>query len=321
MRNRYHNSVLTALTSLLVAVVLFGCSLPFGESKNENDSNFVVENGVLVKYKGPIVHDLVVPAAVNGQTVTTIGSDAFSESYGSHVTLSAGVTTIERGAFASQLFLDVDLPSTLTTIGDAAFASSSLTAVDIPDGVTTIGERAFAECRWLNTVELPQSLTSIAKNAFSGCVDLLEVSFPSGLTTIGPDAFSGDSSLISISLPDTVQEIGDEAFADCSHLAIVSFSSALTTIGQRAFYRCDLGGIDLPSGVSTMGVSAFEHNSTLEAAHFRGSGLTSINSTWVFSYTKPGLTLYVPAASVDAYRASWGTSSESGLTDSQIVSE
>lgn len=119
-------------------------------------------------------------------TVTTIGSYAFSESSISNLNLPDSVTEI--GSYAYQkcrnLIVIDNLPSQLTTIGGGAFEwCTNLTKVIIPDSVTSIYAGAFSYCKSLTDVEISDdSLKSIAnsslvRSVFSQCpceAELLE---------------------------------------------------------------------------------------------------------------------------------------------------
>ena len=85
--------------------------------------------------------EVVIPAEVEGYTVTGIGGWSFRN--------CQGITA-------------VSLPTTLTYIGESAFRTcSSLSEVDIPEGVTTIGSRAFFGAG-LHKVTLPSTLQEIS---------------------------------------------------------------------------------------------------------------------------------------------------------------
>ena len=84
--------------------------------------------------------EVVIPAEVNGFTVTGIGGWSFRN--------CQGITS-------------VSLPTTLTYIGESAFRTCyGLTEVVIPEGVTTIGSRAFYTGN-LHKVTLPSTLQEI----------------------------------------------------------------------------------------------------------------------------------------------------------------
>lgn len=120
---------------------------------------FRLEDGVLTflpqKYQGGAV--LYVPDAINGETVTAIGTDCFAG--------CEELTTIY-------------LPDSIQTIYPGAFAGcTNLRGMYFPDGVTYIGADAFAGCVSLEAISVPASMQSIATGAFDGCARLHYIFF------------------------------------------------------------------------------------------------------------------------------------------------
>ena len=88
-------------------------------------SDFIIENGVLVKYEG-YDEEVIIP-----EGVTSIGNCAF---YMCH-----GLTSVK-------------IPDTVTSIGDEAFwHCEELSNIEIPDSVSVIGAKAFYSTKWLDT--------------------------------------------------------------------------------------------------------------------------------------------------------------------------
>ena len=101
------------------------------------------------------------------------------------------------------------------------------------------------------------------------------------VTSIGNYAFCGCSSLTSVTIPESVTSIGEYAFLDCSGLTSVTIGSSVTSIDRGAFYEC--------SSLTDVYCLAEEVPET---------------KTQVFWFLPIGsATLYVPAASVEAYKS------------------
>lgn len=120
-------------------------------------SCFRIENGVVSfvpeRYNGSPI--LVIPAEIDGQTVTGIAAEGFWA--------LKDVTTLV-------------LPDTLETIGDLAFAHCrKLRGVYIPDSVTSIGEGAFLGCIDMESVSIPVGTVSIGADAFDSCASLVYI--------------------------------------------------------------------------------------------------------------------------------------------------
>ena len=167
----------------------------------------------------------------------------------------------------------------VTTIGSFAFPwCFSLTSVTIPDSVTTIGTYAFSYCTSLTSVTIGDSVTTIGVQAFLNCSSLTSVTIPDSVTTIGNYAFDSCSKLTSVTIPDSVTTIGISAFSYCTSLTSVTIPDSVTTIGDNAFYGC--------AGLKEVYCKATTPP-TMGASVFADTDLESI---------------YVPTASVDAYK-------------------
>ena len=107
-----------------------------------------------------------------------------------------------------------------------------------------------------------------------------------GVTSIGAYAFSNCIYLYSITIPSSVTSIETNAFANCLSLQAVTIPSSVTSIGSMAFTKC--------SALTSVTVEATTPPS-LGANAFRNA--------------HDDLVIYVPAASVDTYKAAtnWST--------------
>ena len=168
----------------------------------------VSNSGTLTVKSGKTVPDnLVIPATVNGKTVTSIENSAFKSCTSlTSVTFAEGstLTTIGGSAFyGCKTLTSITIPSSVTSIGDDAFCDCSvLTSVTFADAsnLTSIGDRAFCRCKNLTSIKIPSSVTSIDWYAFGGCTSLTSVTFAdaSTLTSISYSAFSGCTSLSAV---------------------------------------------------------------------------------------------------------------------------
>ena len=76
-------------------------------------------------------------------SVTDIGSYAFSGSLFTSLKLPKGITVVNEGVFAFGALTSLEIPDNITEIKDSAFAANPLTEVTIPDSVLSIGHQAF----------------------------------------------------------------------------------------------------------------------------------------------------------------------------------
>ena len=185
-------------------------------------SDFEIENGVLVRYRGK----------------------------GGDVIVPDGVKSIAPGAFRGCGGLtSVTIPDGVTSIwGEAFRGCSRLTGITLPASVTVIGGGAFEGCSGLADIALPAGLTEIGNSAFSGCGCLTGITLPAGVRKIGDAAFKDCGRLTGMTLPAGVAIIGAWAFAGCSGITAVTIPESVTSVGGGAF---DTPGmtvtVDLPA--------------------------------------------------------------------------
>lgn len=201
-----------------------------------NQSDFVIENGVLKEYVG---QDLTVTVP---EGVKIIGKSAFA-SYRcrniTSVTLPEGITEIGDKAFQQlEKLTCVILPGTLKKIGKSAFSMcKSLTSLQIPESVTQIGSGAFSWCEGLKSVHLPEGLKKVADDLFRHCYQLEEVNIPEGVKEIGMNAFMSCAELTVLGLPAHLDRIGSFAFAGCSGLKQINIPDSCV-METGTFDRC-----------------------------------------------------------------------------------
>lgn len=213
-------------------------------------------------------------------TVTSIGIRAFFQCTNlTSVTMSTSLLHINQECFCGcESLSEITIPDNDGWIYSNAFnGCSSLKEIIVPDGVR-IASYSFANCTSLNYVRFPNELTTLPEGILKGCTSLSSVSIPSGVTSIGQYAFNGCTGLGSIDIPNGVTSIGGSAFNKCTGLTSIVIPSKVTSLGLGAVGRCtNLESITvLPTTPPTAG------------------GLMFMDST---------CPIYVPAASVDSYKA------------------
>lgn len=176
----------------------------------------------------------------------------------------------------------------------------------IPSGVTNIGTSAFYGWTYLQNITIPNSVTIIGREAFGNCEFLTEIRIPENVTYIGNSAFSGCQRLTSVNIPSGVTKIERGLMQNCSALKSINIPSGVTTIEQNAFYSCfNLISVNIPSGVTKIGDGAFQGCSSLTSAIINATTPpTTDGYQKPFNYTT--CPIYVPAESVDAYKAATG---------------
>lgn len=184
-----------------------------------SDSIFLTDgNGVLTglvagsDYSG----DIIIPEYVNGERITSIGEEAFSN--------YTGITSIT-------------IPDSVISIGGWAFSfCTSLTSIIIPNSVTSIGSGVFSRTPWLINKQDENPLVIINGILVDGYACSGEVIIPNGVTTINGYAFNGDEDITSIIIPNSVIDIGEHAFDSCINLTSITIPNSVTSINRFAFW-------------------------------------------------------------------------------------
>ena len=259
--------------------------------------DFVIKEGVLVKYKGAADKVEIPPI------VTEIESKVFEK---------------------NSKLVSVTIADSVKRIGARAFDKcTSLKEVELGVGVRYIGEYAFARCTAIEEITFPVSLMEIEKGAFERCSSLeeinnhsfiplvdnqgtpdsdifrkvdddimafeennylanlvindnvvtkyeeikkhSEIALPKGVKAIGSEAFANNDTLEEIHTPDSLVEIGYRAFENCSKLTKVVLGSELERIAMRAFTKCaSLDAIELPDTLKSIASWSFDDCTSLK---------------------------------------------------------
>ena len=335
-------SICSSLTSITIPDsvteigdgAFFGCSglTEFKGKFASNDGRCLIIDGVLNSFAPAGLSEYSIPDSVTSigyeafsfcenltsvtipNSVTTIGGSAFSCCYSlTSATIGNGVTTIGDYTFSScENLTSVTIPNSVTEIGSSAFNyCTSLTSVTIPDSVTSIGSYAFKNCRSLTSVTIPDSVTTIGENAFQWCESLTSATISNGVTTIEEFAFWGCKNLTSVTIPDSVTTIGPFAFNGCTSLTSVTIPDGVTEIREYTFYECSsLTSVTIPDEVTEIGNYAFAYCENLKNVYCKPTTPPTAvlsSSYWsAFNSNASGRKIYVPAASVDAYKSADG---------------
>lgn len=212
------------------------------------------------------------------------------------------------------------LPESVTELGDYAFCGVWLTAFEIPARITKIGYGAFMGTQ-LKKMTVPASVKELRGGAFQNCTRLESIEFQNEMEVFPNHTLTYCNMLQKIVLPDNISVIGDYAF-DGTFI----YGSAYGLIGE---FTC-------PETLRTIGIGAFNGNhglkkvtlnATLEVINLYAfsnctklSEIVSLNPSvpacideagmndvlYCFNGVPETCVLYVPEASVDAYRSEWG---------------
>ena len=170
--------------------------------------------------------------------------------------------------------------------------------------VTSIGYRAFYYDSNLNSVTIPNSVESIETEAFYHCSGLTSVTIGNSVTVIGQGAFNVCSCLLSVTIPNSVTSIGNMAFQGCTGLTSVTIPNSVPKIGWHAFILCSgLTSVTIGNGVTYIGTNVFDYCHELLDVYCYAENVPNAESAAFPSSSIADITLHVPAASIDSYRA------------------
>ncbi len=289
----------------------------------------------VIDSKGNPAHDVMIYTSSNGDVITpnyldvSILSNTYSSGLGV-IIFDRPITSIGGGAFWDCTSLtSVTIPSSVTSIGYETFRGcTSLTNVTIPNSVTLIGSWAFSFCTSLKSITIPNSVIGVGDNVFNGCtslpvidgmryagtylveaVDKTRTSYTikPGTRFIGSKAFEDCSSLTSITIPNSVTEIGDYAFSRCASLTSITIPNSVTKIIYSAFSGCtSLRSVIISNSVTEIGWNAFYGCTSLKEVYCKAKTpptAAADEGDWsAFSDNASGRKIYVPRASVEAYK-------------------
>ena len=172
----------------------------------------------------------------------------------------------------------------------------------------------------VESVTIPNTTYVINKNVLAGCPNLKTVVVDSenpyydsrencnAIITTSQNPYFTPNTLIAgcktTIIPNSVVEIGANAFYNCQSLETITIPNSVTKIGRSAFNACSaLSSITLSENLTAIGEWAFDDcNNLIEVVCYATQPPTI--SQYTFSGISP--TIYVPAESIEQYRAANG---------------
>ncbi len=257
-----------------------------------------------------------------------------------------GVTIIYREAFNNCLKLtSITLPEGIEEIGPGAFGGcAELEHIDIPDGVTYISPKGpfegcdklpveggirYADNYAIGVVGNAQESYTLREGTLMVSNSVLydiarktgSITIPDIVTKVPESIFKYCSPLKTVDMPGVVTSIGKLAFDGCEHLTSVTLSESLESIGDYAFRECkSLTTITIPASVKSIGAWAFFDNTNIEKVYCHATTPPTLGwAAFMRTDRNPNIRgaamplfmnckIYVPAASVAAYKSAAGWS-------------
>lgn len=290
-----------------------------------NSNDFVIENGVLLKYNGS---DAVVTIP---EGITEIGERVFQDNEFEDneniktVVISNSVIRIKKHAFTGCGSFEkpayVIIPSSVKSIDEEAFYCSNVEKVEISEGLENIGDWAFQENDSLLDIKIPKSVINIGEDVFGGCYSLksidvdIENTMYSSLNGVLFDKklktlirYPAGKSDTKYKIPDGVTRIKSFAFGcgetgcrGCDKLESIIIPDSVVTIEENAFRGCEnLESVVIPKSVRTIENSAFYKCYSLRDIYYAGteSEWNAINKT-TFNKDNPNVVVHYNCKSKD----------------------
>ncbi len=188
-------------------------------------------------------------------SLTNIGSFAFSETNLNEVTIPSSLTSFGEGAFAScnnleNIYVETNNKN-YVSIDGVVYSKNKEILIEYPSGkkiysytinnsTKKIGGYAFYGSNNLSSIYLSENLEEIDEYAFAYVSNLSFINITDNVTSIGRYAFSYDYNLSSINFTNN-SKLPRISFASFSNCGITAFTipSNVSTISQYAFSGCD----------------------------------------------------------------------------------
>ncbi len=194
-------------------------------------------------------------------------------------------------------------------------AHAGLAKIEIPENVTTIAQNACVSALSVSEIIIPGSVTSINTSAFGSCPALKEVTIENDCVVFGELPFNGCGALEKFYGPLAYAEgkclIKDEKListATCG-LTMLSIPEDVRQISFHSVFGTTLKHVIFPASIRTITTPAFNLPSgvTLQFLSATPPSLDFFAGENIFSTDiRPDLKIYVPAASLNAYKNAEG---------------
>lgn len=254
-------------------------------------------------------------------TLTQIGQYSFRHCTAlSSINFHTAITIIEQEAFYNCTSLEIDdlqLPN-LETLGQNAFYGVKIKKIGNLGKITALptastSTQNFGDKSVLEEVVLPEGVISVPKNSFYNYTSLKYVQMPN-IQTIAEDAFLKCSSLTgTLNLPN-LTSIGAGAFSGTAieyvdNLGTITNIPAYTGSFSSTFQNCSkLKRLILPETITSIGNWMLSGCTTMEVLICRALTPPTFDRN-PFYNSNSTFIIYVPDASVEAYKTASGWSS------------
>ena len=233
------------------------------------------------------------------------------------VDFPSSLTTIGANAFSNCTSLeiaDLSLPN-LESLGSNAFVGVKITKISNLGNITSLPNASsstqnFGKKDTLEEIVLPETITYIPGSSFSGYSNLKKIN-TENIENIGGYVFANALDRVELRMPKLSIIEGNQAFYN-SGATILDFRGSTFTETKDSFAQGSsrLTKVILPDTITYIGWEAFSGCTSLVTLICNATTPPSIQTNSLIGTpiaSKTG-TIYVPDASVDAYKAASGWS-------------
>ena len=199
-----------------------------------------------------------------------------------------------------------ELGEGIDNLNNSFYGFNCLETVTIPN-YTVMGNNSFSSCYSLKFgLYPPTSVTNNTTGQYASCYSLKAISWANGYGSFqGLNVCYGvDNAFI----PKGVSQIASYAFSQ-TKIKNINIPNSVTKLGTSAFSNTyNLVTLTIPAGVTSIGNSCFSNNNGMKEYHFLSATPPTLGAS-AFQYIPSDCIIYVPMASVEAYRTAtnWST--------------
>lgn len=156
-------------------------------------------------------------------------------------------------------------------------------------------------------------VTPFNQDAFGAKIISNEYSYPNGMiifdapvAEIGRNAFSKCQTLKTVVIPESVSAIGGYAFFYCTSLVSVDIQGGVSSLPLLCFGKCPLlSTVRLPNTINKINDSVFDGCPALSNLYIKANIPPEIRNVYYVGWPTENMSIWVPRASVDAYKEKW----------------
>ena len=152
-------------------------------------------------------------------------------------------------------------------------------------------------------IKFDGAVTEMKSSCLHGIENLETITIPNSVTTFGAGTFGNCTSLKEVTLSKNITKFYSDVFYNCWELSTINGFEDLNIdfIGANAFQYCkSLESIIIPASVTKIYNKAFDGCDNFKSVYFKSP--IPLSECYGFG---TNITIYVPAASIEAYKEAW----------------